>query len=188
MSNKKIFLSALSLALVMGTGYANAQLASIGGTQAASSSTNKAPVPVAEPLADEAILFKIQDISPVKNSDGKVTSCDYSAVFFNRTNDTLTGASLDFIWEDKTLEELANEDKPAEDQRARSYNNRTTDENKISSSIEISNIKSLRQATIRSRIQSDRCFVLMEEMTVKPKSCTMELVYSSGGKTTKNCG
>ncbi|MFV0626494.1 MAG: hypothetical protein ACK5N8_04010, partial [Alphaproteobacteria bacterium] len=45
-----------------------------------------------------------------------------------------------------------------------------------------------RQATIRKIIKSELCFVIMEEKTVNPKSSTIQLVYSSGGKTTKTCG
>ncbi|MDD4556860.1 MAG: hypothetical protein PHE89_06010 [Alphaproteobacteria bacterium] len=167
MSNKKLFLNVLGLALATTISSANAQ-------QAESSAA----------INDEAILFKIQDINPVKNSDGVITSCDFLAVFFNRTPNTLNGASLELSWQDKSIDELENFDKKNTN---KSRNTRSIAP-KISASIELSSIKSLKQVAVRSRLQSENCFVLMEEVSVQSRSCTMEMVSSSGGKATKQCG
>ena len=184
MSNKKIFLTALSVAFATSMSYAHAQAAN----SSAATAGAKDPAKV-EKIVDEAILFKVQEISPVKNSDGKVTSCDYTLVFFNRSNNNLSGATIDLIWEDKSLNELSKESS-TEKQANRTYGGSygRNDENQIQASIEVPDTRALQQSVIRSRIQSDRCFVLMEEMTVKPRSCNMELLSESGGRSTKSCG
>lgn len=175
MSNKKIFLTALSLTLATSLSSVHAQ--------AVNPSAPAAKAQVQEKITDEAILFKVQDINPVKNSDGKVTSCDYTIVFFNRSNNNLSGATIDLIWEDKSIDELTKETP----NNARNYGGRA-DENKLQASIEIPDTRSLQQTVVRSRLQSDSCFVLLEEMSVKPRSCNMELVSESGGRTAKSCG
>lgn len=64
--------------------------------------------------ADNAVLFKIHDINPIKNSDGIVTSCDLGATFFNRTGSEVTNATLNLVWPDDVVSDTIEQEQRAE--------------------------------------------------------------------------
>ena len=72
--------------------------------QSADSQKDKPADPLAISATSEkphAILFKIHDIKPIENSDGVVTSCQYTATFYNRSPFNLRQAKMNLEWTDK---------------------------------------------------------------------------------------
>ena len=55
---------------------------------------------------EEEVLFKIHDISPVKNSDGEVIACDFNATFYNRSPYEVSDAVVSLTWNDQSLENI----------------------------------------------------------------------------------
>ena len=41
-----------------------------------------------------AVLFKVHDIKPLKNRDGKITNCEFNITFFNRSNKNVDNATV----------------------------------------------------------------------------------------------
>ncbi|MBR1648576.1 MAG: hypothetical protein IJ689_03140 [Alphaproteobacteria bacterium] len=136
--------------------------------------------------SDSAVLFKIHDISPIKNSEGEVVSCDYSATFYNRSDMTIRNATLDLNWKDTAIEGVIEQEKKEDaaknnrsPARARSTTERNTDKN-IGTLLEVPTIKPAKQVTVQSRVNTDRCFLLIENVDFKVQSCNAENAQGRG--------
>lgn len=128
--------------------------------------------------ADDAVLFKIHDIIPIKNSDGVVTSCDLGATFYNRTSNNISDISLTFVWLDEVIaDEITQEDRmQKENKRA---NRRTSSRFSTASyndkdvvfNLKLPPLKSYQQITLKSKVNTDRCFLLLNDMEINVNSC-----------------
>lgn len=168
MSNsKKVFIGALSLVL-------------------AGSISAFAQTDTTAEVDNPAILFKIHDIKPVASTDGQITSCDFAITVFNRTNEGINGATLDLTWSDEAIKVLIDEEKKNENNR-NSNTARNTRET-VTSTVEIPAIKSMQQTIVRTRLQSDRCFLLMGDVTTKVRSCNIASQSRSGSRSATVCG
>ena len=123
---------------------------------------------VATEIKEDAILFKIHDIVPVKNSDGEVVGCDYNTTFYNRSNVSLKGATVDLSWQDEAISDVIEQEKKEDAKqnkrsmgRARSTTERNTDKT-VSGLVEVPAIKPLKQVVVQSRVNTDRCFLLID--------------------------
>ena len=64
------------------------------------------------------VLFKIHDIVPEKNADGKVLYCNIGATFFNNTTMDLTNVALTLRWNDEVIgETIDQEERAAKEQQ-----------------------------------------------------------------------
>lgn len=135
----------------------------------------------------EAVLFKIHDIVPVKNNEGEVVSCDYKATFYNRSSVNISGAVLDFVWRDTAISDVVDKEKQEDAKtnnrninRARSTTERITDKD-ITTSLEVPAIAPSTQVEVKSSINTDRCFLLIEDVNYKVKSCNSSGSASAQG-------
>ena len=136
-----------------------------------------AQVSQADTSKRKAVLFKIHDITPVKNNEGEITGCEYTTTFYNRSSVNIAGAVLDLVWHDEAVSEVIDQEKKqdaAENNvsmnRAHSTTERTADK-KLSTSIEVPAIAPSRQVVVNSTINSDRCFLLIEDVDFTVKNC-----------------
>lgn len=166
-NSKKVFLGIFSLAIFSSIGSANAQ---------------EVPFYQSPTIENEAILFRINEITPVLNADKNVYACDFSTTFYNNSENGISGASLDLTWEDNSLEDIISDEmKGNMESRDRRINSVTARSNPstISLSLEVPAIKSLGQSLIKSRIQTDRCFLLLNDPSMKVKSCRINVPEES---------
>lgn len=158
-------------------------------TSAAAYAQVSAPAPVAAPVPaqndydseDEAVLFKIHDVTPVKNKEnGSVVSCDFYITFYNRSHKDINGALLDLSWLDNSLADVINEEKEISAEKNRhgedidpefSYTQRNNPV-ELMVSVDMPAIKSFKQITVRSSLKSDRCFVLLRDLSLNVRSCS----------------
>ncbi|MDR1694597.1 MAG: hypothetical protein LBR70_05365 [Lactobacillaceae bacterium] len=166
-NNKKVFVGALGLILAAGIN-----------TAKAADDSAKAAV-----VENPAILFKIHDIKPVTNSDGQTTSCDFAVTFFNRSNENINGASIDLTWDDDTVKILLDEEKN-NDRRASSSRNASST---VTANIEVPAVQAMKQAVVRTRLQSDRCFLLMDDVKLRVRSCNIASQSRSGSRSATVC-
>lgn len=129
---------------------------------------------------ENAVLFKIHDITPVKNNDGEVVGCDYTATFYNRTDLVIRNAVLDLSWKDTAISEVIENEKKEDAAknrrslgRARSTTERNTDRT-VEGQLEVPTIKPATQVEVKSRVNTDRCFLLIENVDFNTKSCNAE--------------
>lgn len=132
--------------------------------------------------ADDAILYKIHDVKPIKNDAGVLVGCDYNATFFNRTSSNLKSADINLVWFDDTVNNIAQQDQKKNEQASANRNtrNRKTTNQKlsetssvasVSSSIQLANLAPSQQKTVHAKISSDRCFLLIGEASLAATNC-----------------
>lgn len=183
MGNNKKVLGAI-VGVMVGTCIANANAQNI--TNRGGQNEYGVPVPVMDVrknMKSEAILFKIHDIAPLKNNEGAVVACNFNATFYNRSDKDINGATLRLTWSDKTIggvigDELKESaakrklnDKDGRYSRATSQTERVTPEN-IEATLEMPAVKAYKQMTLTSKIQTDRCFLLLNDMDFRIDSCS----------------
>lgn len=128
--------------------------------------------------ADNAILFKIHDIVPVKNENGNVVSCDLGATFYNRTGSAVSNAAINLVWEDDVVSEQIDQEEREDRENIRlsrrnisRFNTADYSDRSVSLSLKLPPIKPYQQVTLRSKVNTDRCFLLLKEMEVEVSNC-----------------
>ncbi len=128
--------------------------------------------------ADEGVLFKIHDIVPVKNADGIVVSCELGATFYNRTESELTNAALTLSWADEVVAEAINqEERNAREARRTSrrntprYNTASYNTKDITLNLRLPPIKAHQQVSLKAKVVTDRCFLLLNDVNVNVTKC-----------------
>ncbi|MBQ8660902.1 MAG: hypothetical protein IJ482_01065 [Alphaproteobacteria bacterium] len=128
--------------------------------------------------AEDTVLFKIHDVVPVKNADGNVVACDIGATFYNRTANEIKNASLNLVWTDEVIGETINqEERDAKEARRANrkntarYNTSSYTSKDIVLKLRLPPLKSYQQVTLKSKVGTDRCFLLLNDMEVDILSC-----------------
>ena len=139
--------------------------------------------------AEDTVLFKVHDIVPVKNADGNVVSFDIGATFYNRTANEIKNASLNLVWTDEVIGEAINQEERSakEAQRANRrntprYNTASYTDKSIVLKLRLPPLKSYQQITLKSKVNTNRCFLLLNDMEIDVLNCG----NSSGDKNTKS--
>ena len=132
---------------------------------------------------DNAVLFKIHDIVPIKNSEGDVVACDFNTTFFNRSPILIKEATLELSWQDKSLGEVIENEKKqdaAQNRRTRGYSKTERNNDQIVKvSLDVPSLKSYKQATVQTRVNTDRCFLLIEKAEFNLRTCSADGAGSS---------
>lgn len=135
---------------------------------------------------EEAVLFKIHDITPVKSAEGEVVGCDFVATFYNRSSYTVRNASMNLAWKDEAISDVIEKEKKEDaaknrrgTSRGRSATERVTDAD-VEVMIEIPTVKPATQVAVKSRANTDRCFLMIDNVKHSVKSCNLET--AKGGK------
>lgn len=141
-----------------------------------------------------AVLFKIHEIKPIKNRDGKVADCEFNATFYNRSNNNIDGAVININWEDEAISNVIDDEKEASirkmqednyNENSGMYNNPTSETEKLTpvgltASIRIPPLKPYRQVSLKSKIASDRCFLMVNDASFKLENCSMSNAGKNG--------
>lgn len=138
--------------------------------------------------ADDAVLFKIHDIVANKNADGLVVSCDLGATFYNRTDSEIANAAVRLIWKDDVVADaIEREQREAAEasrlsRRSSRYNTSTYNKDNVTLNLKLPPIKARQQVTLKSKITSDRCYLLLNDMEVEVTNCGMKTEAAAKGK------
>lgn len=143
----------------------------------------------AQAADNEAIMLKIHDITPVKNDKGITSTCEFFATVYNRTSMSFQELTINMDWYDEAVANLIQREEQNNNNRDsnRRSNSRTKEltSPNISTSISIPALKSNSQKTIKARVNSDRCFLLVQDPRIDIPSCNIEnqpkQTSSSGG-------
>ncbi len=145
--------------------------------------------------AADAVLFKIHDVVPVKNADGNVVSCDLGATFYNRTGAEISNAALNLVWADEVVADAINQEERnvKEAQRSGSrrnlprYNTATYNSRNVTLSLRLPSIKPYQQVTLKSKVATDRCFLLLNDMEINVTNCGTAGDSGKSGTIKNNC-
>ena len=127
----------------------------------------------------EVVLFKIHDIVPEKDPDGKVLYCNIGATFFNRTKTDLANVAMNLVWEDEVisetieLEERALREKRRANPRATTsrYPTSALNDRTITMSLKLPPIKTNQQVSLKAKVSTERCFLLLNDMEINVSNC-----------------
>lgn len=144
--------------------------------------------------ASDGVLFKIHDIVPVKNPDGKVTSCEVGATFYNRTDKEISNAQLKLIWADEVVADAINQEernvREAKKQNLRNlprYNTATYNSRDVTLDLRLPTMKPYQQVTLKSKIATDRCFLLLNDMDIDVTNCGTAAEGDKSGRMSSAC-
>ena len=133
-----------------------------------------------------AVLFKIHDVKPIRDKEGKVTNCEFSATFYNRSDNDVKNVNMELSWEDKAIEDVINIEKNVAKQKMENEysegmaTGRKTDPESetekvntkvLKTSLKLPNLKPYHQVSLKSRIKSNRCFLLVNDVQFQLKTC-----------------
>lgn len=145
---------------------------------------------------ENVVLFKIHDITPLKNEDGVVSDCEFSLTLYNRSPKNIDAATMRLSWTDegvsdvideedkKSIEEIAEQQPaPARRVRGRRLLNDASNVQKpktedfvsrtLATSVALPKIKPFRQVSLKSKIKSDRCFLMMTDAVYSFTTCNI---------------
>lgn len=117
-----------------------------------------------------AIIFRIEDIKPLTNEKtGLIDKCSFMVTVFNRMDEEVKEATLDFMWRDTIAKKykIADDDvqvvsKPEEALTL------------ITKTITMEKIKPHRQKSFEEVVETDKCFLLFDQLEYQVKSCITE--------------
>lgn len=132
--------------------------------------------------SDNVVLFKIHDVVPVKDAEGLIVSCDFGATFYNRSPNEVTNASLNLSWADEVVADAINQEARNNKEAMRAnrrntprYGTATYNSNTVSLNLRLPPLKPNQQVSLKSKVATDRCFLLIEDMEINVNSCNVAM-------------
>ncbi len=186
MGNRRFLLSMSGVLMI---------LASAGGAWAAEGSNDELVSRIG--AGAEGVIFKIHDVKPIKNREGLITDCEFNATFYNRSEKNVDNAVVELTWNDQAIADIIAKEKKEIAERSNrdaalgnidafsSYNQPQGLETEhltpaaLKASIRIPPLKPYRQVSLKSKINSDRCFLMIEDAEFKLQSCSASVQGSS---------
>ncbi len=170
----KIMVSGLVLGLALGTvADANAQARKRGGDAVAKAAetTQENAKKVFEKTSEEgAIIFRIEDIKPITNEKtGLIDKCSFMVTVFNRMDEEVKEATLDFLWRDT----ISKKYKIADDD-VKAVTNPEEALTLVEKTITLEKIRPHRQKSFEEVVETDKCFLLFDQLEYRVKSCITE--------------
>lgn len=129
--------------------------------------------------SNAAVLFKIHDIIPEKDSDGKVIHCNVAATFFNNTKADIANAALSLEWDDEVIAETIDQEERTEKEQKRlntrnaksRYSTAGFTTKNITTSLKLPPLKAGQQVSLKTKVATDRCFLLLNDMDINVNNC-----------------
>lgn len=143
----------------------------------------------------QSVLFKVSDIVPLKNADNATVACEFNATFFNRSDKDLSNVVIKLDWEDEVVSQTIDEEKKEEKNSGSIFGQRNfsrTEANTaktIGTQISLPPMPAMRQVVSKQKIQTDRCFLLLNKLEYQVNSCKASSpnATNNGGATSEEC-
>lgn len=138
------------------------------------------------------VIFRIENIKPIKDKHGDVKQCSYVVTAYNRLNTMIKEANLDFEWQDNVtgqyIQRIEDSAKLSADEIAENIsadgaeaaNNAKPEPKKapqfqpIVSSVKLFNLAPHAQKSFSNTVDTDKCFLLFNNLNFQVKNCIME--------------
>lgn len=134
---------------------------------------------------ENVVLFKVHDIIPLKNEDGVVTDCEFGLTLYNRSPKSIDSATMTLSWLDEGVAEVIQEETKRSQGQVNSLTQakqpKTSDvvSKDLTTSVILPQIKPFRQVSLKSKLKSDRCFLMMEEAKISFTACHVTAAESN---------
>ena len=149
---------------------------------------------------ENVVLFKIHDVKPIKNPDGIVKDCEFNLTLYNRSPKRVDKATIRLSWIDesisqvineedkKDIDEIVNEKEKGEEflnenqPQARPIKTEDVASKTLVTTVVLPQIKPFRQVSLKSKIKSDRCFLMIENADFSFPDCQITEPESSSSQ------
>lgn len=133
------------------------------------------------------VLFKIHDVVPEKDMDGNVLYCNIGATFFNNTSKDMSNIALTLGWNDEVVGEMIDqEERAAKEQKRKApnavrsrYSTSGFTSKDVTVSLKLPPLKAKQQVSLKAKVDTDRCFLLLNDMDIKVDNCGTASMGSS---------
>jgi len=137
------------------------------------------------------VIFKIHDIVPEKDVEGNVTSCNISVTFFNHYSKALSNTQISLTWEDEAIDDIINQEDHEQKEKlhrdpnaaAPRYPTSKTTSPIVSTIVKLPLINANQQISLKNKVNTDRCFLLLGDVDFKVNSCS----FAGENSTDRNC-
>ena len=188
-SYKQLLLSVACAALVMGNTSAMADEEVVPNDEFSSKIAS----------GENVVLFKVHDVKPIKNQDGVVKNCEFRLTLYNRSPKNVDKATINLSWVDDSISEVIDEeDKKDIDEIAdakedndgyindkqpqvRPIKTEDVTSKTLTTTVALPQIKPFRQVSLKSKIKSDRCFLMIENADFSFSDCSVTEPETSSG-------
>lgn len=154
---------------------------------------------------ENVVLFKVHDVKPLRNEDGIVTECEFGLTLYNRSPKNISNATMQLSWLDDGVSMVIDdedkqdiEDIAADAKKKNFINNRqlklprpkTEDfvSKDLMATVVLPQIKPFRQVSLKSKIKSDRCFLMIGDANFSFSSCSITESDSGSGSGVRRSG
>lgn len=125
-----------------------------------------------------AVLFKIHDVTPVKNADGLITSCDFLVTFYNRTPTAFQSAKLAFGWTDEVTDLYLTdteetEKAPQNQSKTTPARNGVKNLGNVTTAVDMPAVGAYSQISVKGSLKSEKCFLLLSPVNFNVETCNM---------------
>lgn len=139
-----------------------------------------------------SVLFKIHDVAPEKDVNGLVTGCNISITLFNRYDRALSNTQLQLSWDDEVVDDIISQEEMSRKEALRRdpsarlsrYPTSANTASIVSTVVKLPLINAHQQISLKNKINTDRCFLLLNDMNVKVNTCTFA---GEGNNNMKGC-
>lgn len=139
----------------------------------------------------DAVIFKVHEVTPVAE-DGMVTGCDFTVTLYNRTSVNFRTFTLNLDWKD-VVDETIKFDTYVSNiinkEEAEMFKNIVANDKKattpLNAKITVNAFGADKQISVRSHIDTERCYLMLNNATFSVTPCEMVKVgVSTGGGNT----
>ncbi len=141
---------------------------------------------------ENVVLFKIHDVNPIKDEDGIVTDCEFGLTLYNRSPKSVDAATINLSWKDDGIsevikteekEDLSSADKGQIKSLTQAQQPKTANlvSENLTAAVILPQIKPFRQVSLKSKIKSDRCFLMIEDADFSFTNCKVTEQSSATG-------
>jgi len=146
---------------------------------------------------ENVVLFKIHDVKPVKNDDGVITDCEFGMTLYNRSPKSVDAATMNLAWFDQGISDvIALEENLAVEEALNPKVKKVASLKQdvsmaktedfvaadLVTSISLPQIRPFRQVSLKSKLKSDRCFLLIEDVNFSFSECKVTEPSASSTK------
>ena len=125
-----------------------------------------------------AVLFKIHDVTPIKDTEGLITDCDFLITFYNRTPTALQSAKLALGWTDDVSERYLkdlddSESLPVNEPRPFPSRNGEKNLGSLITAVDMPALGAYSQISVKGSLKTDKCFLLLNPLKFNVEACNL---------------
>ena len=117
----------------------------------------------------EEVIFRVENINPVRNEQGLVSQCEFYVTVYNRMDKAIKEADLILSWKDTVSGKYKLGENSVEVQTDESQMIQT-----ITQNVKLKDIEAHQQKSFKQVVDTDKCYLLFDNVDYKVPVCIAE--------------